>query len=164
MRITPHEKSASRENMFRMQQKMAELGVPMCRPVAFGACDEGVYNLQTWIDGQDAEEVIPNASTEEQYTYGWQAGSILQTIHLIPSPDTQPEWEPRFLAKAQRNIKIYQDCPVRMDGAQKFIACIEQNRHLLKNRPQCFQHGDYHIGNFKLRLFYLLADCHKSHK
>lgn len=37
----------------------------MCRPVAFGTCDEGVYNLQTWIDGQDAEEVIPNASTEE---------------------------------------------------------------------------------------------------
>ena len=65
MRITPHEKSASRENMFRMQQKVAELGVPMCRPVAFGTCDEGVYNLQTWIDGQDAEEVIPNASTEE---------------------------------------------------------------------------------------------------
>ncbi len=150
MRITPHEKSASRENMFRMQQKVAELGVPMCRPVAFGACDEGVYNLQTWIDGQDAEEVIPNASTEEQYTYGWQAGSILQTIHLIPAPDTQPEWEPRFLAKAQRNIKIYQDCPVRMDGAQKFIACIEQNRHLLKNRPQCFQHGDYHIGNMMI--------------
>lgn len=28
MRITPHEKSASRENMFRMQQKVAELGVP----------------------------------------------------------------------------------------------------------------------------------------
>lgn len=53
MRITPHEKSASRENMFRMQQKVAELGVPMCRPVAFGTCDEGVYNLQTWIDGQE---------------------------------------------------------------------------------------------------------------
>jgi len=69
---------------------------------------------------------------------------------LIPAPDTQPEWEARFLAKAQRNIKIYQDCPVRMDGAQKFIACIEQNRHLLKNRPQCFQHGDYHIGNMMI--------------
>ena len=37
-----------------------------------------------------------------------------------------------------------------MDGAQKFIACIEQNRHLLKNRPQCFQHGDYHIGNMMI--------------
>lgn len=69
---------------------------------------------------------------------------------MIPAPDTQPEWEPRFLAKAQRNIKIYQNCPVRMDGAQKFIACIEQNRHLLKNRPQCFQHGDYHIGNMMI--------------
>ena len=59
LRITPFEKSASREQMFRMQQEAAALGVPMCCPVEMGICEEGVYMLQTWIDGQDAEDVIP---------------------------------------------------------------------------------------------------------
>ena len=27
---------------------------------------------------------------------------------------------------------------------------IENNRGLLKNRPQCFQHGDYHVGNMMM--------------
>lgn len=27
------------------------------------------------------------------------------------------------------------------------IRYIEENRELLRGRPQCFQHGDYHIGN-----------------
>ncbi len=29
-----------------------------------------------------------------------------------------------------------------------------QNRELLKDRPQAFQHGDYHIGNFmKIKIY-----------
>ena len=31
--------------------------------------------------------------------------------------------------------------------AFKYIA---ENRHLLKNRPQSYQHGDYHIGNMMI--------------
>ncbi|MDE7046247.1 MAG: aminoglycoside phosphotransferase family protein, partial [Acetatifactor sp.] len=59
LRITPEAKSASRWDMFRMQQKVADLGIPMCRSVEIGRCDEGVYILQTWIDGKDAEAVGP---------------------------------------------------------------------------------------------------------
>ena len=54
MRVTPEEKSEGRINMFHMQQKVAALDVPMCRPVEFGKCDEGTYIVQTWIDGRDA--------------------------------------------------------------------------------------------------------------
>ena len=27
---------------------------------------------------------------------------------------------------------------------------LEKNRQLLENRPQCFQHGDYHVGNMMI--------------
>ena len=37
LRITPFEKSAERSDMFRMQQKVASLDIPMCRPVEMGA-------------------------------------------------------------------------------------------------------------------------------
>ena len=36
---------------------------------------------------------------------------------------------------------------LKYENGQAFIEFIKENRHLLKNRPQCMQHGDYHIGN-----------------
>lgn len=150
LRITPKEKGKNREEMVQMQQRAAELGIPMCRPVEIGTCDEGIYTLQTWIDGEDAEEVIPGLADSEQYYYGLEAGKILKRIHTIPAPETQPDWEARFNAKIDRNIKMYRDCPIRFEGAEKIIACIEANRYLLAGRPQSFQHGDYHIGNMML--------------
>ena len=150
LRITPHDKSASREAMYRMQQRVAALGVPMCRPVDFGSCEEGVYMLHTWIDGSDAENVIPAMPHARQYAYGLEAGRILRKIHAIPAPADQPDWERRFNAKIDRNIGKYAECPVQFAGAEGIIAHIEANRHLLRDRPQCFQHGDYHIGNMMI--------------
>ena len=150
LRVTPFEKSASREHMFRLQQAVAALDVPMCRPVEMGTCEEGVYILQTWIDGQDAEDVIPGLPETEQYALGLEAGRILKKIHTIPAPADQPEWEVRFNAKMDRKIRMYEECPVHFSGADRIIDYINANRHLLAGRPQCFQHGDYHIGNMML--------------
>lgn len=99
LRVTPFDKSANRSEMFRMQQKAASLGIPMCKPVEFGTCEEGIYILQTWIDGEDAEDRIPELSDTEQYSYGLEAGHILQKIHSIPAPETQEDWEIRFNRK-----------------------------------------------------------------
>lgn len=150
LRVTPAEKSAKRQEMFHMQQKAASLEIPMCKPVAFGTCDDGVYSIQTWVNGKDAEDIIPYLADTEQYAYGLEAGRILKTIHSLPAPETLPDWEARFQAKIDRKIKMYHECPIKFDGAENFIAYIEENRHLLANRPQTFQHGDYHIGNMMI--------------
>lgn len=164
LRITPEEnakaggdssgrqgiQNAKQVNLFHIQQKIAALGVPMCRPVACGRCEKGFYSIQTWIEGRDAEEALPGLTDAEQYAYGLEAGKILKIIHSIPAPDIQPEWETRFNAKMDRKIKMYNDCPVKFDGAEDFIAYIEASRHLLKGRPQSFQHGDYHVGNMMI--------------
>jgi aminoglycoside phosphotransferase (APT) family kinase protein len=150
LRITPKEKSGKREDMIRLQYEAASLGVSMCKPIEFGSCEEGVYSLQTWVNGEDAEEVIPQLPDLEQYAYGLEAGKILQTIHTIPAPDTQIDWEVRFNKKMDRKIKIYQECPIKFEGAENIISYMEANRYLLRNRPQSFQHGDYHIGNMMI--------------
>lgn len=150
LRVTPSEKSALCFAMFRMQQRAAALGVPMCKAVESGMCEEGAYTVQTWIDGRGAEEIIPGLSEPAQYAYGLEAGRILQVIHSIPAPENQPHWETRFNAKMDRNIKRYEECPIKFDGAELILKYIEANRRLLKNRPQCFQHGDYHIGNMMI--------------
>ena len=110
LRITPFEKSAGRQDMFRMQKEVAALGIPMCRPVEIGECDEGVYILQTWIDGQDAEDVVPKLSDAEQYALGLEAGRILKKIHSIPAPEGQMDWEQRK--------RLISGCFLKLSGTQ----------------------------------------------
>ena len=47
-------------------------------------------------------------------------------------------------------IKKYGECPIKYENGQAFIDYINENRHLLKDRPQVYQHGDYHIGNMMI--------------
>ena len=150
LRVTPKAKVTNHAEMFRMQQEVAALGVSMCKPIEFGSCEEGNYIVQTWVEGKDAQDVIPYLGDSEQYAYGLEAGRILKVIHSIKAPANQVDWETRFNAKMDRKIKMYQDCPIRFEGAEYILEYIEENRHLLANRPQTFQHGDYHIGNMMI--------------
>ena len=150
LRISPVERRAHREAAFRMQQEAAALGIPMCRPLACGVSDAGVYILQSFIEGDDAEEVIPHLPEDAQYRYGLDAGRILRRLHTIPAPADLPAWDIRFSAKMERKIRMYAECPVHFDGAEHILAYLQENAHLLTGRPQCFQHGDYHIGNMML--------------
>ena len=122
----------------------------MCQPVAVGECDEGVYAVHSWIDGVDAEATVPTLPAEAQYRLGCDAGQYLTRIHSIPAPPDQPDWEARFNAKINRKIQMYADCPIHFEGDRHLLRYIEENRYLLRNRPQTFQHGDYHIGNMML--------------
>ncbi|MBQ2915177.1 MAG: phosphotransferase [Clostridia bacterium] len=147
LRIISSSKKQNIPQIFEIQKLLADRGVPMCEPVEYGTCEDGFYIVQTWIDGHDAEDVIPVLSESEQYSYGVQSGKILKIIHSVPSPEDIPVWENRFNAKIDRKIKIYNECSVKFDGAENILRYISENRSLLADRPQCFQHGDYHIGN-----------------
>ncbi len=131
-------------------QEVEALGIPAVRILEFGTCEEGAYSLQTWIEGRDAEEIIPKLSGREIYDYGWQAGQILKKIHSIPAPADIPDWETFFNSKIDRKLKMYDKCPLKYENGDVFIEFIQANRHLLKNRPQTYQHGDYHIGNLMI--------------
>lgn len=150
LRISDMDQYDAKQSEFNRMKQVAALGVPMCLPIEFGTCAEGVYSVQSWIDGRDAEEVIPALSDTEQYAYGLEAGRILKKIHSIPAPDTQEDWEIRFNRKMDGKIKKYKECPIQYENGQAFIDYIGENRHLLKDRPQVYQHGDYHIGNMMI--------------
>ncbi len=150
LRIKPKDIASNPADMIRIQQEVASLGISICNPIEFGENDEGVYTIQTWVDGEDAKKIIPLLPDSEQYAYGLEAGKILKRIHKVPALDTQPDWELRFNEKINRNIKIYQECPIKFDGDENILTYINENRYLLKNRPQAFQHGDYHTGNMMI--------------
>lgn len=135
---------------FEMMKKLADLNLPISNSLEFGENEDGVYSVQTWIEGEDAEEKIPTLTREEQYRLGTDSGKILQKIHSIPAPSTQEDWETRFNRKMDRKIEGYLAFPIKAEGGENFIRYINANRHLIKNRPQTFQHGDYHIGNMMI--------------
>lgn len=141
LRITPAGKDANRREMFEMTERVAALGIPMSRPLHFGTCAEGTYSIYEWIDGEDLETVLADLPDVEQYRYGVEAGQILRKIHSIPAPEDMPDWGERFGAKASRKIEIFRECPIKFDGGEAIIAYLEENRGLLENRPQCYQHG-----------------------
>ena len=146
-RVSPIELYERKKSEYELMTKVATLGIPMCRPLEFGTSDEGVYSIQTWIDGTDAEEVIPYLTDSEQYSYGFEAGRMLRSIHSISDSDNRPDWELFFNGKIDRKINTYKNCPIHFAGDESMIDYIESNRYLLKDRPQCLQHGDYHRGN-----------------
>lgn len=150
LRISDAAKHDRKQLEFDMMKKVSALGVPMCQPVEFGICGEGVYSVQSWVEGCDAEERMGTLPEEKQYAYGLEAGCILQRIHSIPAPASAPDWESRFGRKMDAKIRKYGECPVQYEKGQAFIDYINQNRHLLRGRPQTFQHGDYHIGNMMI--------------
>ena len=150
LRISPAERLERRKLEFERMQLVAALAIPMCLPIEFGVCDDGVYSLQGWIDGIDAESVIPTLPEARQYAYGLDAGHILSKIHSIPAPADTPAWEPRFNAKIERKIAMYKDCPLQYEGGQALLDYLSANRYLLKNCSQTYQHGDYHIGNMMI--------------
>lgn len=150
LRISPSEKYEYKKAEYENMQRVSALGIPMCQPIKFGVCDEGVYSLQSWIDGKDAEEVISNLSDKQVYEYGYEAGKFLQKIHSIPAPEGIECWEDYFNRKMNRKIENYNNCHLKFEGGEAFITYIEEHRHLLRERPMTYQHGDYHIGNLMI--------------
>jgi len=150
LRISSPERLERSKAQFARMEAVAALGIPMCLPIAFGICEEGPYSIQSWIRGRDAEEALPTLPKQEQYAYGLDAGRILKQIHSLPAPANIEPWADRFNRKIDRKIAMYKACPLKYEGGEAFLRHIAETRHLLYNRPQCFQHGDYHTGNMMI--------------
>ena len=148
LRISSIDRLERKRREYEKMSEVAQLGIPMCLPVEFGTCEEGAYSIQSWIEGEDAEEAIMAMDSAAQYRYGADAGRILAKIHRIPAPIDAPSWESRFNAKIDRKINMYENCELKYEnGGDSFLKYISENRNLLQGRPQSYQHGDYHIGN-----------------
>lgn len=95
----------------------------------------------------DVKDAFCTLSINEQYSLGVEAGKVLRKMHSIPAPEGHTLWENQFNQKIDRNINKYHACGIELYGDNKIMDFIERNRCLLDNRPQTFQHGDYHVGN-----------------
>lgn len=118
LRVSPMDRFGRCREQFRRMEQMASLSIPMCLPIEFGVCGEGVYTLQSWIEGKDVEEVLPTLPEKRQYAYGLDAGRILQRIHSLPAPADAEPWAARFSRKIDRKLAMYEACELKYEGGR----------------------------------------------
>ena len=150
LRLSPPEKWEKAQSAFALQEKAFQLGLPVSEPIELAQEEGQVRFVERWLSGQMAEDALPALPQEEQYRLGREAGEILRALHTIPAPAEAEDWESRFNRKIERKIQLYRDCPYKYENGEAFIRYMEENRGLLRGRPQCMQHGDYHTGNMML--------------
>ena len=132
LRVSDKEKLDPKKFEFDRMEKVASLGVPMCKPISIELCDDEVHSLHEWIDGKDAREIILAYSEEQQYTYGVEAGRILQKIHSFPVTEVREDWEVFYNRKIDDKISKYKECPVQYENGQIFIDFFKCKSRIVK--------------------------------
>lgn len=126
-----------------------KLGLNMNLPIEVAACchDTLAYTLYTWVDGLDADSKILNLHTPEQARFGEKAGVLLRKIHGVKAPENVLPWEAYYNRRLDEIIGRFRCIRISYRGDDETISFIENNRGLLKDRPQSALHGDFRSGN-----------------
>ena len=129
----------------------AGLPVPACVSFEKDADTGEVLTLLSWVEGEEAEEVIPRIFPDEQYAHGMQAGQILREIHEHSVVESSSEdWHDRYFKVIEPRLEAFRREGARFDGCDSVLQFSEAHRALLRSRPLCVHHGDYHMGNLIL--------------
>lgn len=135
---------------FNRLQLMERQGVKCSRPIEIGVLPEQElgYMIVSYIEGNEASEELPLLNDKEQFAIGVQAGMELLKITQVLCPDRGiKSWHERMAAKHHRYRTEYAACGVVIDHEAKLLAFIDNNLAIMQNRPNLFQHDDFHIGN-----------------
>ncbi|WP_353855711.1 aminoglycoside phosphotransferase family protein [Bacillus sp. Bos-x628] len=109
------------------------------------------YSILPFIEGENAREFIHKRTREEQYKIGRRAGLELRSMHEYVAPSSIESWDQRVMAKHERYVHVYQSCGVKFEHDEIVVDFINSHSDAVKNRPNRFQHDDFHLGNLIIR-------------
>lgn len=134
---------------FSRLKMMEKHDVKCSRPIEVGVLPEQNlgYMIVSFIEGNEASEELLLLAEEEQFKVGVQSGLELKKIHQVICPDNIKPWDERMLAKHRRYRMEYAKCGVSINNDVRLLSFIDERIHLMKGRPDIFQHDDYHVGN-----------------
>ena len=137
-----------KKEQFELLKKLEKLDINCSRPIAFGKLDDQhIYMLLSYLEGEDAEVVVPTLSNEEAYKLGIEAGKVLKKLHSIPIDTPNFTWKSRYEEKIPRKIKALKECKYKLPLEEFLIDYFVKKSYLMEDRPLLFSHGDYHVGN-----------------
>lgn len=149
LRIADIEEYERKKSEYNMMVRVYEHGIITSEPLRFGLCNYGknCYSLSSWLDGEDAKTLIPLISETEQYILGVNSGETLRKIHSISAPEFIEPWNDWFYKKVQGRIDFYNENLLKSNNGDIIVRYLQDNKYLLDNRPQTFNHGDFNISN-----------------
>ncbi|CAM4233778.1 aminoglycoside phosphotransferase [Bacillus manliponensis] len=134
---------------FQILHEMQKRHVHAPKPIEMGAIEEieSYYSIVSYVEGEDAKTALQSCTLEEQYNIGVQAGEDLARMNTYEAPKEIGSWYERAMAKHRRYLDEYKKCGVTIEQDEKIIRFIDTYEHYLKNRPNRFQHDDFHLEN-----------------
>lgn len=149
LRISDISEFEEKRREFELMRQMSATSIKMSEPIDFGVCNEGqsVYQLLTWIDGDEAKELLPSLSEQEQYAYGWQAGQMMLKMQTAESYPPSSEWASVYGQKVKQYIEAYQSCGEKLYGEELLLPFLEKHAPCLENRPRHLLHADFQSDN-----------------
>lgn len=90
-------------------------------------------------------------SADVQWRVGVEAGRDLYRMHQLPAPPEVTPWDGHILKKCRAYISAYRQLGEPIQRADQIIAFIERSAPLVRQRPNRFQHDDFHVANIIVR-------------
>jgi len=135
-----------------VNQYIASLNIPVPRMVCNGILSEGtlLYELYTWLDGEDLFTVMPSLNPVEQFDLGVKCGEMARKLHTLPPLGDPEPWCCKH--RVQKILKSYAEKSMKTQAEDLLIKYLQDNVELTFNRPQTFAHGDWCTDNLILLL------------
>lgn len=149
LRVMPVEQFNRKDKEFGIIQQMYSANVKAPKPITIGKCEDLslCYYVLSYIEGIDAEDALKNYSVDVQFNIGVEAGKDLRMMHQHEAPMDVAPWYERVIKKHRTYVDAYKKTGVSVKKADKIIKFIEESEPYLKNRPNRFQHDDFHVAN-----------------
>lgn len=149
LRISDISEYNDKRNEYDIITRMSAVGINMSQPIDFGICNNGksVYQLLTWIEGDEAKELLPFLSKEEQYNLGYEAGQMMLKMQKVESYQPSSDWANIYRERVKKYIEAYKSCGETLVGIDKLLSFLEEHSSCLEHRPMCLLHADFQSDN-----------------
>ena len=149
LRISDVSHYEEKKNEFEMMKHIATSGIKMSMPIDFGVCDGGksVYQLLSWVDGEEAKEALYNMTKDEQYAFGQKAARILKQMETVDYKPASGEWLNSYRERVERYIALYRNCGYAFEGDDLIISYLQNEIACIGERPTALLHQDFQTDN-----------------
>lgn len=149
LRIFPSEEVNRRKEEFDTINVLAEYSHFVPKGLEFGRLKRAdkAYMVLTYLPGEDAEEALKKLTEQEQYSAGFLAGRELKKLHSLSAPSDYPSWYSIKKKKSDNYLREFKALDLDENLKEMLETYIIQKENLMIDRPNKFQHDDFHPSN-----------------
>lgn len=149
IRVFSDKESDLRKKEFEVITKLSQMSSHVPKAIDFGYLvhEQQAYMLLSYLPGADAESLLPLMTKGDQYKAGYIAGGELKKLHQCMATSNYPAWHIVKKKKSDRYIDEFELIEMDKSLFQLLKTYINANEHIMLNRPNVFQHDDFHPSN-----------------